>query len=88
MNRKILIGLINGADSGVLIVREGAFGSELAAPAHTMLVSHVFRTLLHHEPRHAATALHKNKVFTTLERHIALQPAADLLPSFLGDLAF
>lgn len=56
--------------------------------ARASLISSVLRALLHYYPRETATAIQSNRSIHALVRHVALQPAADLLPLFVATRPF
>lgn len=56
--------------------------------ARAFLITNVLRTLLHYHPRETATAIQSQRYVHALVRHVALQPAADLLPLFVASRPF
>ncbi|PXF49031.1 hypothetical protein BWQ96_01169 [Gracilariopsis chorda] len=48
----------------------------------------VLRALLHEYPKQTASALFKTPLVTRLVQHISIQPAAELLPRFVGTRVF
>lgn len=56
--------------------------------ARASLISSVLRALLHYYPRETATAIQSTSSIHALVRHVALQPAADLLPLFVATRPF
>ncbi|CAN8069545.1 unnamed protein product [Agarophyton chilense] len=57
-------------------------------PALAAHAADILRALLHEFPKQTATALHRTKLVSHLVQHVNLQPAADLLPRFVGTRIF
>lgn len=55
---------------------------------HASLVADVLRSLLHSHSKAVASALQSTSAIRALTRHVAVQPAADLLPRFVGTHVF